>query len=70
MSPGISFHGSQTSPTDQRLDLPREEFVKRIIGLPGDRIAFRGGRVFVNGEPIEARPLGETFQDDGGIPSP
>jgi len=40
--------------------------VKRIIGLPGDRLALRGGRVFVSGEPIEARPLGETFQDGGG----
>ena len=49
-------------------DLPREEFVKRIIGLPGDRIDFRSGRVFVNGEPIEPRALGETFVDDGGHP--
>jgi len=62
----VAQRGSQTYPADQRPDLPREEFVKRIIGLPGDRIAFRGGRVFVNGGPIEARSLGETFQDDGG----
>ena len=62
----VAQRGSQTFPADQRPDLPREEFVKRIIGLPGDRIAFRGGRVFVNGEPIEARPLDETFQDDAG----
>jgi len=62
----VAQRGSQTFPADQRPDLPREEFVKRIIGLPGDRLAFRGGRVFVNGEPIEARPLGETFQDDAG----
>jgi len=62
----VAQRSSQTFPADQRPDLPREEFVKRIIGLPGDRLAFRGGRVFVNGEPIEARPLGETFQDDGG----
>ena len=44
----------------------REEFVKRVIGLPGDRISFRGGRVFVNGEPIEGKPTGETFQDEAG----
>lgn len=62
----VAQRGPQTFPADQRPDLPREEFVKRIIGLPGDRIAFRGGRVFVNGEPIEARPLGETFEDDTG----
>jgi signal peptidase I len=62
----VAQRGSQTYPADRRPDLPREEFVKRIIGLPGDRIHFRGGRVFVNGDPVEARSLGETFQDDAG----
>jgi signal peptidase I len=62
----VAQRGNQTFPADQRPELPREEFVKRIIGLPGDRIAFRSGRVFVNGEPIEAQPLAETFQDDAG----
>jgi len=62
----VAQRGSQTYPADRRPDLPREEFVKRIIGLPGDRIAFRGSRVFVNGEPVEVRPLGETFEDDTG----
>jgi len=62
----VAQQGSQTYPADQRPDFPREEFVKRIIGLPGDRIAFHAGRVFVNGEPIEAQPLNETFLDDAG----
>jgi signal peptidase I len=62
----VAQQGQQTFPADLRPDLPREEFVKRIIGLPGDRIAFRSGRVFVNGEPIEPRALGETFTDDAG----
>jgi len=62
----VAQHGPQTFPADLRPDLPREEFVKRIIGLPGDRIAFRSGRVFVNGEPLEPHALGETFEDDSG----
>ena len=62
----VAQRGSQTFPADRRPDLPREEFVKRIIGLPGDRISFRGSRVFVNGEPVEVKPLGETFLDDTG----
>ena len=39
----VAQQGAQTFPADQRPDLPREEFVKRIIGLPGDRIDFRAG---------------------------
>jgi signal peptidase I len=34
-------------------DAPAEEtFIKRVIGLPGDRIAIDRGRVIVNGMPI------------------
>jgi signal peptidase I len=29
---------------------PSQHFVKRVIGVPGDRIHLRNGRVFVNGE--------------------
>ena len=65
----VAQNGPQTFPADLRPDLPREEFVKRIIGMPGDRIDFRSGRVFVNGEPIEPRALGETFVDDAGNPA-
>ncbi len=29
-----------------------EDFVKRLVGLPGDEISWRHGQVFVNGEPL------------------
>lgn len=29
-----------------------ETFIKRVIGLPGDRVAIARGRVLVNGEPL------------------
>ncbi len=43
---------------------PEEDFIKRVIGLPGDTIEFRDNQVFVNGlqltEPyINAPTLGE-----------
>ena len=56
--------GQQTFPADQRPELPTEEFVKRIIGIPGDHLEFRDGKVYVNGAAIEPRPLGESFVDD------
>ncbi len=55
-----------TYPADRKPDLPREEFVKRIVGIPGDRIEFRKGEVLVNGAPVAQRPLEEEFVDDRG----
>jgi signal peptidase I len=62
----VAKRGGDTHPADLRPELPREEYVKRIIGLPGDRIEFQYDKVFVNGEEIVTRPLAETFTDDSG----
>jgi signal peptidase I len=35
-------------------------FVHRIVGLPGERVALRGGRVLVDGRPLE-----EDYLEDG-----
>jgi signal peptidase I len=35
----------------------RQTFIKRVIGLPGDRVAVRGNRVFVNGKELERDPV-------------
>lgn len=45
---------------------PTEDFVKRLVGLPGDRIAWRGGQVFINDVPLEVLPTEEQFVDDSG----
>ena len=33
--------------------LAQEQYVKRVIGLPGETISIQGGKVFVNGQPLE-----------------
>lgn len=32
-------------------------FIKRVIGLPGERFAFRGGKVLINGHPLSEQYL-------------
>jgi signal peptidase I len=62
----VAVDGEKTYPADRRTDLPRADFVKRVIGLPGERIDIVDGVVFVNGEPIESRKSGEHFTDEVG----
>lgn len=54
-----------------------EDLIKRVVGLPGDTVSARGGRIYINGEPLEEpwlpeESIGETptfSVDSGCVPS-
>jgi signal peptidase I len=43
---------------------PRIDYIKRVIGVPGDQIAYRNKVVYVNGEPVAQEDVG-IYQGKG-----
>lgn len=41
-----------------------ENWIKRVVGLPGDTVAFRGDILYLNGQPVPQEMLG-TFTGQG-----
>ncbi len=48
-------------PDDEELD-----YIKRIIGLPGERIEGKDGLVYIDGEPLEESYVKEALDSDFG----
>lgn len=43
---------------------PTVDYIKRVIGVPGDRVAYFGKKLYINGQPISQVELG-TFEGKG-----
>ncbi len=38
---------------------PKLDYIKRVVGVPGDTVRYRNKTLFVNGQPIPMQPVGQ-----------
>ena len=43
---------------------PSLDYIKRVVGLPGDTVAYLNKRLTINGKPIETESVPEFFDED------
>lgn len=43
---------------------PSIDYIKRVVGVPGDEISYRAQQLYVNGERVPTEPLPEYYDED------
>jgi signal peptidase I len=43
---------------------PRVDYIKRVVGVPGDEVAYQNQRLTINGKPIDVQSLGDYYDED------
>ncbi|MBK8530100.1 MAG: signal peptidase I [Rubrivivax sp.] len=43
---------------------PRQDYIKRVVGIPGDEVAYVNQRLSINGKEVPVQALGEFYDED------
>ena len=43
---------------------PRVDYIKRVVGIPGDEVAWLNQKLSINGQPVPTQSLGEFYDED------
>ena len=46
---------------------PSQNYVKRVVGLPGDTIVYRDKRLTINGQLVSTKPAPDFVDEDAGV---
>jgi len=44
---------------------PSLDYIKRVVGVPGDEVAYLNKQLTINGQPVPKKALPEFFDEDG-----
>ncbi|MFO1218953.1 MAG: signal peptidase I [Burkholderiaceae bacterium] len=43
---------------------PRVDYIKRVVGVPGDEVAYLNQRLTINGKPVDVQAMGDYYDED------
>jgi signal peptidase I len=43
---------------------PSVDYIKRVVGVPGDEVSYRNQQLYLNGEPVPTTATGDFFNED------